>query len=143
MSERQENDRKSGGRSDGDELAGASEKNPAFDGKRARRAARHPDRPGEKCRAVPGAYRPVIDRHTCEGKADCVAVCPYNVFEVRRIDEAEYRALPALVRLKLWVHGKKTAYTPREEACQACGLCVVACPEHAITLAEIRRDAAQ
>jgi NAD-dependent dihydropyrimidine dehydrogenase PreA subunit len=77
---------------------------------------------------------PKVDRRRCEGKADCVAVCPYDVFTVGPIDEAEYRALPALVRLKLFVHGKKTAFTPKAEACRACGLCVVACPEKAITL---------
>lgn len=107
---------------------------PRFNRKKARRAAKDPARPGEHCRATPGAYRPVIDRRRCEGKADCVSVCPFEVFEVGRIDEGEYRALPALVRLKVWVHGKKTAYTPRADACQACGLCVVACPEHAIKL---------
>jgi 4Fe-4S ferredoxin len=26
------------------------------------------------------------------------------------------------------------AYTPNAEACRACGLCVVSCPEHAISL---------
>ena len=61
-------------------------------------------------------------------------VCPYDVFEGRRIDDAEYRALPVLARVKLFVHGKKTAYTPNEDACRACGLCVVACPEQAIAL---------
>lgn len=61
-------------------------------------------------------------------------VCPYDVFEVGTIDEAEYRSMPALARLKLWVHGKKTALTPRADACSGCGQCVEACPEHAITL---------
>jgi NAD-dependent dihydropyrimidine dehydrogenase PreA subunit len=101
---------------------------------KARIAAKHPRRPGEECKAEPGSYHPQVDRGRCEGKADCVAVCPYDVFEVRPIADAEYRALPARSRLKLWVHGKKTAYTPRADACQACGLCVVACPENAITL---------
>lgn len=102
---------------------------------KARRAAAHPDRPGEQCKAAPGTYRPLVDARRCEGKGACVAVCPYGVFEVGRLDEAQYQAMPALVRLKLWVHGKKTAYTPKADACRACGLCVVACPEHAITLA--------
>jgi NAD-dependent dihydropyrimidine dehydrogenase PreA subunit len=106
----------------------------SFESEKARRAAKDPRRPGEKCRAAPGTYRPQVDRKRCEGKSDCVAVCPYDVFQVRPIDEGEYRDLPAFVRLKLWVHGKKTAYTPHANACQACGLCVVACPERAITL---------
>ena len=76
----------------------------------------------------------MVKRGQCEGKAACVDVCPYDVFEVKAIDEGEYRALPALTRVRLWLHGKKTAYTPRVQACQACGLCVVACPEDAISL---------
>ena len=102
---------------------------------KAKRAAAHPDRPGEDCKAEPGVWKPVVARGRCEGKSDCVQVCPYDVFEVRTIDEAEFRALPILARLKLRVHGKKTAYTPNAAACHACGLCVVACPEKAISLA--------
>ena len=101
---------------------------------KAKRAAAHPDRPGEACKAAPAAWRPVVDRRRCEGKSDCVQVCPYDVFEVSTIADDEYRALPALARFKLKVHGMRTAYTPRADACRACGLCVVACPEHAIAL---------
>jgi len=106
-----------------------------FDAAKARKAARHPKRPGEKCKAAPGSLVPVIDRNRCEGKADCVAVCPYDVFEVRRIDAEDKRGLSFFGRLKNAAHGSKTAYTPGADACQACGLCVVACPEKAITLA--------
>jgi NAD-dependent dihydropyrimidine dehydrogenase PreA subunit len=113
-----------------DQAAGAAR----FDRDKARRAARDPSRPGEKCRADAGAYVPVIDRGRCEAKADCVAVCPYAVFEVRRIEDADFRALSLLGRLKSRVHGRLTAYTPRADACRACGLCVVACPERAIRL---------
>ena len=28
-----------------------------------------------------GRLVPVIDRHRCEGKEDCVRVCPYHVFK--------------------------------------------------------------
>ena len=101
---------------------------------KAKRAAAHPDRPGQDFQATPGTFRPVVDRARCEGKKDCVAVCPYGVFEVRRIDDAEFRALPFLGRLKLRVHGMQTSYTPAAADCHACGLCVVACPEKAITL---------
>jgi NAD-dependent dihydropyrimidine dehydrogenase PreA subunit len=101
---------------------------------KARRAAAHPHRPGEDCKAEAGRWHPVVDRARCEGKRDCVEVCPYDVFEVRRIEDAAYRALPLLGRLKLRVHGMQTSYTPGAAECHACGLCVVACPEHAITL---------
>jgi|SRR6266853_2583846 NAD-dependent dihydropyrimidine dehydrogenase PreA subunit len=103
-------------------------------GTKLSRLTNHPRRPGERCGANPGAYRPVVDRKRCEGKAACASVCPYNVFEIRTIDETEFKALPMVARIKLWMHGKQTAYTARSDACQACGLCVVACPEKAISL---------
>jgi len=101
---------------------------------KARRAAKRTDRPGENCAAEPGTYRITVDRHKCEGKADCVEVCPYNVFEVRRIDAADYTQLSLIGKLKSRAHGRKTAYTPRADACESCGLCVTACPEKAIKL---------
>jgi 4Fe-4S ferredoxin len=77
---------------------------------------------------------PVIDRNRCEGKSDCVRVCPYDVFEVRRIDPDDYAKLSFLGKLKSIAHRRQTAYTPRSDACEACGLCVQACPEKAIQL---------
>jgi ferredoxin len=56
------------------------------------------------------------------------------VFEVRRIDDADFAHLSLLGRLKSVAHRRETAYTPLADACQACGLCVVACPEKAIRL---------
>lgn len=101
---------------------------------KAKRAADHPARPGEQCDAAPGTWLPRIDRGRCEGKKDCVEVCPYDVFEVRRIDDADFAALGVLGKLKSIAHGRQTAYTPGADRCRACGLCVVACPEKAITL---------
>ena len=101
---------------------------------KAKRAASHPARPGEECKAEPGAWRPRIDRGRCEGKKDCAEVCPYDVFEIRRIDDADFAALGVLGKIKSIAHGRRTAYTPGEADCQACGLCVVACPEKASTL---------
>lgn len=90
------------------------------------------------CKQPPGVIAPSVDFARCEGKADCAAVCPEDVFEIRRIDAADYRQLKRLQRFRLRVHGLKVAYVPRAEACRACGLCVSACPEHAITLARLR-----
>jgi NAD-dependent dihydropyrimidine dehydrogenase PreA subunit len=101
---------------------------------KARAAAAHPRRPGEECRAEPGTWVPVVDRARCEGKRDCVEVCPYEVFEVRRMDDADFASLGAFAKFKSVVHGRLTAYTPRAEACRGCGLCVVACPEDALRL---------
>jgi NAD-dependent dihydropyrimidine dehydrogenase PreA subunit len=114
-------------------------RNLRYDPTKARKAAKHPKRPGEKCRAEPGAQIPQIDRNRCEGKEDCVKVCPYGVFEVGRIKDDDFAALSFLGKLKSRAHGRLTAYTPRSDLCQACGLCVVACPEKAIEL--VRSDA--
>ncbi|CAE6733501.1 Ferredoxin-type protein NapF [Paraburkholderia domus] len=87
------------------------------------------------CKQPAGVIAPVVNLKRCEGKGDCAVVCPEDVFEIRRIDTADYQQLGALQRFKLRVHGMKVAYTPNADACRACGLCVTACPEHAITLA--------
>jgi 4Fe-4S ferredoxin len=86
------------------------------------------------CKQDAGVIVPFVNLSKCEGKADCVPVCPENVFEVRRIDDKDYKQLGLLAQIKLRVHGMQVAYTPRADACQACGLCVSACPEKAITL---------
>jgi len=101
---------------------------------KARRAAKRADRPGDDCRAAPGTYRITVNRNKCEGKADCVEVCPYGVFEVRRIDDADYGKLSLIGKLKSRAHGRQTVYTPGMDACRACGMCVVACPEEALVL---------
>ena len=35
---------------------------------------------GDGCKQEPGVFAPVIDRASCEGKADCVVVCPCDCF---------------------------------------------------------------
>ena len=86
------------------------------------------------CKQPPGVIVPIVDLTHCEGKGDCVRVCPEDVFVVRRIDDPDFQALGLLGRFKLRVHGMKVAYTPNADACRSCGLCVTACPERAITL---------
>ncbi len=105
---------------------------------KARKAANDPKRPGAKCTALAGSIVPVVDRSRCEGKQDCVEVCPYDVFKVRRIDDADFSALSLIGKVKSLVHGRQTVYTPGSGDCRACGLCVVACPEKAIRLVDVK-----
>ena len=90
--------------------------------------------PAEACKQQAGVFAPQIDRTRCEGKEDCARVCPYGVFDVRKLTASERGELSLPVRLKVFVHGGKQAFAVRADECRACGLCVQACPERAITL---------
>lgn len=94
----------------------------------------------QECRSKAGEFGPVIDRSKCEGKAECVEVCPVHVFEVRRMDDADFTRLGVFAKLKSIAHGRKTAYTPNASACEACAKCVEACPEKAIKLGRATGD---
>jgi 4Fe-4S ferredoxin len=96
--------------------------------------------PAPPCRQPPGLFVPVVNRSRCEGKQDCVRVCPYQVFEIRTLNAADKDALPFIARMKALAHGNRQAFAVHEDACHACGRCVEACPEDAITLT--RRPAA-
>jgi len=78
--------------------------------------------------------RPIIDHGRCEAKRECVAVCPNDVFEVRRMDLADFQQLGMLGKLRTTAHRRMTAYAVRAEQCDGCGKCVTSCPENAITL---------
>jgi 4Fe-4S ferredoxin len=78
--------------------------------------------------------RPVIDLNRCEGKAVCVEVCPYQVFDIRALSAEEAGPLSLKGKLKRFLHGNNVAVAVRAEDCHACGLCVKECPEGAIKL---------
>ena len=90
-----------------------------------------------RCAPEAGRVAPVIDRNRCEAKADCVRVCPYDVFEVRRLTAEERVGLSFIGRVKLFAHRGRQAFAVRADQCHACGLCVKACPEKAIRLVEV------
>jgi 4Fe-4S ferredoxin len=88
----------------------------------------------QECPQPAGRFIPVIDRNRCEGKEDCVTACPCNVFEMQMLSEEDKTAMPFLSRFKAKLHGNRQAFAVRANDCQACGLCISACPESAITL---------
>ena len=87
------------------------------------------------CKQEAGKFRPVIDRNRCEGKEDCVRVCPYDVFTMGRLPSVDRRSLTFLGKVKGFAHRWRQAFPTDADACHACGLCVSSCPEKAITLA--------
>ena len=87
-----------------------------------------------ECKQAPGSFHPVVDRNRCEGKGACVRVCPVQVFAVDTLPVALRAGLSLRGRIKGLVHRWQQAAIVHAERCEACGLCVSACPEKAITL---------
>lgn len=87
-----------------------------------------------ECKQPPGAFTPVINRNRCEGKGPCVPACPYDVLDIGVLPAPARGGLSLMGRVKGFAHGWRQAFVVNPDACRACGLCVSACPEHAITL---------
>ena len=92
-------------------------------------AKQHPE-----CKHAAGQFAPLIDRNRCEGKADCVTACPCAVFDMGVLPKEQRYGLSLVGKLKGYGHGWRQAFAVRADACEGCGLCVVACPEKAIKL---------
>lgn len=88
----------------------------------------------ESCDKSAGQVVPVIDRNRCEGKAACISVCPYGVFEIGTLKKDARQSLSVRGKLKAWFHGGKQAFVVEPKQCHGCNLCVEACPEKAIKL---------
>ncbi len=86
------------------------------------------------CQDVAGKVAPFVDRSRCEGKEDCVRVCPYGVFEIRKLTPEDRSSLSAIGKLKAWMHGWKQTYVVNPANCHACRRCIDTCPENALQL---------
>jgi 4Fe-4S ferredoxin len=93
---------------------------------------------GSQCKHQAGTFKPVINRNRCEGKGPCVDVCPFSVLEVSTLPRELRKGLSVIGNIKGIAHRWQQAQVVNPNACEACGLCVKACPEKAITLAMAR-----
>ena len=82
-------------------------------------------------------FVPQVNRKRCEGKADCVRVCPTNVFAVGTLPASERAGLGFVGTIKGFVHNWQQAIVVNPSACEACGLCIKVCPENAIKLMRV------
>lgn len=87
----------------------------------------------DHCKDQVGKVYPVVDFNSCGGKKDCVAVCPYGVFEIKPISKQDKAKLNLKGQIKT-LFFKQKAYVIQPNQCHSCGLCVQACPEKAIKL---------
>jgi len=83
----------------------------------------------------PGTFTPVVDPNRCEGKGPCIDVCPTDVFVMGILPQEKRPGLTFKGKVKGFVHRWKQVEVAHPEACSACGKCVSACPEKAMTLA--------
>lgn len=91
----------------------------------------------ENCKEEAGKLVPVVNFNKCEAKGPCIEVCPFDVFEMRKIEPDDYAKLNFIGKLKTRAHKNLKAYVVKPELCHACGLCVPACPEKAIKLQKV------
>lgn len=82
---------------------------------------------------------PVVNFNNCGGKADCITVCPYNVFEIQPITLEDKAKLNFKGQIKTF-YFKQKAYVVNPHQCHACGLCVQVCPEKAIKLIKFQAE---
>lgn len=102
---------------------------------RKRLAAMKQTIPGrETCDEETGRLVPVVDMLQCETRGPCLEVCPYSVFEIRSLKKEEWDQFTWFPRMKIWLGGGRSSFVAKPDSCQACGLCVTACPQKAIKL---------
>ncbi len=91
------------------------------------------------CSDIAEKLMPLVNFNNCGGKEDCVAACPYNVFEMQTITKEDKATLTLKGKIKT-LFFKEKAYVINPEQCHACGLCIQACPERAIKLTKFIKE---
>lgn len=91
----------------------------------------------DDCKQPAGIIIPIINRNKCEAKETCSAVCPFDVFDIRKVTNEEKVGLNRFIRFKIWAHGGKQAFVVRPYDCHGCGDCATSCPEKAIVLENV------
>jgi 4Fe-4S ferredoxin len=87
-----------------------------------------------------GLLFPEIDPNRCEGKGPCIQVCPVGVFTMGVLAKEKRYALTLKGKVKGMMHRWQQAGVTQPNVCEACGLCVTACPEQAIHLKKARSN---
>lgn len=90
------------------------------------------------CSDVSEKLMPLVNLNNCDGKKNCVEVCPYDVFEIKPISTEDQAKLNLKGKIKT-IFFKQKAYVINPNKCHSCGLCVLACPEKAIKLIHYER----
>lgn len=90
----------------------------------------------DNCDEEGGKLKPIVNFNNCGAKEDCVAVCPYQLFEMQPIGAKDKAELNLKGRIKTFFD-KRKAYLIDPNNCHACGLCIQACPENAIKLSRL------
>ncbi len=88
----------------------------------------------KSCKEETSHVMPFVDFNKCEAKGPCIKACPYQVFEMKSINNEEFSKLSFFGKLKTKAHGLEKAFVIKPEECHNCGLCVSVCPEKAIQL---------
>ena len=89
------------------------------------------------CKQAPGVFIPVVNPNKCEGKAECLSVCPFDMFTIGILPKESRGRLSFKGKLKGLGHGWKQALVTNGAACRECGECVKYCPEKPIILKRV------
>lgn len=81
-----------------------------------------------------------VNKRKCSVCGDCLAVCPQNILEIRKVGWTAKEAMTFFQRIDAHYHHNTELAVIDPEKCLGCGLCVNACRKCAISLAPPARS---